>query len=148
MNKTFVSQRLLLPKIILYFFLILGLLFLILIPISNVKNVSDGKDSRFAFALLIGIPLLVAFYIFRNYTIKIDGNKVSIYYPFSIKRKTLDLKEITHYVLENEGYHESYNRILQLFVNETQVLKINSYRYANSAELFKKLTENLKKKNK
>ena len=74
-KKPFASQRLLIPKIALYIYLFVAMLFLVLTPISDVKNVSDGQDSRIGFAFLIRIPLFLVFYIFRNYVIKIDEKK-------------------------------------------------------------------------
>lgn len=147
MNKIFVSKRLLLPKIALYIYLVVAMLFLVLTPISDVTKVSDGQDNKIGFALFIGIPLIVVFYIFRNYTIKIDENDVTVYLPFNIKWKTFFLNEITHYQLINIDDYEDGSptryKILILFKFEKPILKIKSYSYWNANELFENLIQNL-----
>ena len=147
-KKPFESQRLLIPKIALYIYLVVAMLFLVLTPISDVKNVSDGQDSRIGFTFLIGIPLFVVFYIFRNYVIKIDKKNVTVYLPFNIKWKTFFLNEITHYQLtEIDDYEDgspTRYRILILFNGEKPVLKLKSYSYYNANELFENLKQNIK----
>jgi hypothetical protein len=145
MEKPFVSQRPLIPKLALYFYIFLSLLFLIMTPLSYVTRASTGEDGRLGFALLIGMPLVVIFYVFRNYIIKINDKKVSVYLPLGIKWKTFYLNNITHYKLIQESIDEGYNRRLHLFTNKKEILKINSYRYWNSDELFKTLIDNLNK---
>ena len=103
MDKDFVSKRLVIPKLVLYFFLILGMLFLVLTPFSYVNRASTCVDARLEFALMIFCILAIVFYVFRNYTIKIDTKKVSIYMPLGIKWKMIHLDKITHYILINEG---------------------------------------------
>lgn len=147
MKKPFKSQRLLIPKIILYFFLLLALFFLILTPFSIVTRVLTGEDNRFGFSLLIGIPLIAVLYIFKNYTIKIIDKKVTVYFPLGIKWNTIYLNEITHYSLTKIDLYEDGSptrySILILFINDKKIIKISSYCYWNSTELFEKLISGL-----
>ena len=147
-NKPFISQRLLIPKIALYIYLVVAILFLVLIPISEVKNVSDGQNSNIGFAFFIGIPLFVVFYIFRNYVIKINENKVTVYLPFNIKWKTFFLNEITHYQLTKIDDYEDGSptryKILILFKGEKSIINLKSYSYWNANELFENLMQNIK----
>jgi len=148
MSRLITASKFKITNRIFYIFGILFLCYLSLLSFSKYdSNHSNTFPNLIPGTLFVLFALFIFYYIISLPAIYIYTDKIELHRYFSLSKRTLFLSEIESWIiLEKESKYGNYQK-LYLTLNNKEIIKLNSYDYANFYEVQTEIIRNKPKNN-